>query len=492
MRSERLRIADFLGRPLTLADGPEAWETLMPQGEDLLLLGLGPGRGPFLAAYKTQKLYWLEAPSMLAAMHGYQGLPDIWTKVTEEQALRLFSTCRVLFFRQNDFLAPQFWSSFLGRSFSQRWQKTPAPAVYLPGDSTTLLHRELVWACSKLGLGPIVQCLSGENEESLELAFAGHPPAFCLSVNGRGLDVRGRLFALFKALHVPCAMWIVDNPWHVLSRFKLPWWKEANLFVTDPSFIPALSSEGVKHVNYLPLACAPHMWRPLRDADHYASTDNLLFVGRSAFPAKERFFAAVRLPQHLMDQSKALLATGPAPDIHWWYRQCATVFWPGSDARIAGAGAEQCSQEKRVQWLEAAIALGCEVVGDQWWQKLLPQSRPMPPVDYYGSLPDLYAQALGVLNVTSLQLPQSLNQRHFDVWAAGGLLITDKTPGLELFPAELTSEIALDNPSQLSGLLSRIRQERHHFHQIRMAWRECLANAHSYPIRLKSLISYLS
>ena len=55
MRSERLRIADFSGRPLTLADGPEAWETLKDQGEDLLLLGLAHGTELTTATHVNQQ-----------------------------------------------------------------------------------------------------------------------------------------------------------------------------------------------------------------------------------------------------------------------------------------------------------------------------------------------------------------------------------------------------------------------------------------------------
>ena len=489
MRSERLRIADFSGRPLTLADGPEAWETLKDQGEDLLLLGLGPGNGPFLGACASQKLYWLEAPAIRAATQSNQHTPSTWTEVSEEQVLSLFPRARVLFFRQNHFLAPSFWSSLLGRCFALHWQKAQTRAVYIPGNSDMLLHRELVWACRQLGFGPVVEHLAADNEDSLALAFDGRPPAFCLSVNGRGLDVQGRLFALFQALHVPCAIWIVDNPWHVLSRCKLPWWKEADLFVTDPSFIQGLLAEGARHVSYLPLAYAPHMWRPLIDWE--SSPQSLLFVGRSAFPDKERFFAAVRLPQDLLKQAKILLAKGSTPDIHWWYQHCAVDLWPGTGARLAGAGAEQCSQKNRVRWLEAARDLGCIVVGDKGWQNLLPQVQLRPPVDYYGSLPELYSQALAVLNVTSLQLPQSLNQRHFDVWAAGGLLITDATQGLKLFPDELTREISLHHPAQLPALVARIRQEKQHFQQLKIAWREYLATEHSYHSRLKSLLNSL-
>ena len=491
MSLQRLQLPDFSGRLLSLADGPEAWELLCQHGDEVLLLGLGPGTGPFLSSLQDQKLYWLEAPEILTATQSQQRIPSTWVALSQERARSAFTKAKVYYFRQNAYFAPAFWSSFLGHCFAQNWQQKAATAVYIPGNRGLLLHRELVWACRKLGFDKVVEKLDCENEEALFSAFSGRAPAFCLSVNGRGLDVHGRLFALFKALHVPCAIWLVDNPWHVLSRFKLPWWKEANLFVTDPTFIPTLSSEGAKHVSFLPLACAPHMWRPLAEVHEGVQQEKLRFVGSSAFPGKDRFFAATRLPDDLLAKAGELAANGGQPDIHWWYRQSSCRLWPGAESRLAGAGTELCSQARRVRWLEEASRIGCEVVGDKGWKTLLPKACTKGPVDYYRELPDLYSGAI-IFNITSLQLPGSLNQRHFDVWAAGGFLITDAMPGLEIFPKELWREIAITNPSQLRALLSRIGQERRHFYELQVAWRECLSSEHSYLNRLHSLFSELT
>ena len=43
-------------------------------------------------------------------------------------------------------------------------------------------------------------------------------------------------------------------------------------------------------------------------------------------------------------------------------------------------------------------------------------------------------------------MSEALTQRHFDVWAAGGFLLTDRTPGLDIFPRELVEPIVLRPP----------------------------------------------
>ena len=175
-----------------------------------------------------------------------------------------------------------------------------------------------------------------------------------------------------------------------------------------------------------------------------------LFVGRSAFPEKERFFAAASVPQALEAEAATLLeaSTGPqnAPHFFWWQDKLGGRLWPGYDVRRPGLGAERCAQANRRRWLLAAGADsvgGLRVIGDDGWKPLLPGTEILPPVDYYTALPEVYARAEAVLNVTSLLLPQSLSQRHFDVWASGGLLLSDATSGLKIFPVELTEPMPL-------------------------------------------------
>ncbi|MBR4741299.1 MAG: glycosyltransferase family 1 protein, partial [Desulfovibrio sp.] len=207
------------------------------------------------------------------------------------------------------------------------------------------------------------------------------------------------------------------------------------------------------------------------------------------FPDKARFFAALRVPENLERQAYHLITTDAQnqPNIHWWYAQIPSILWPGKSARLPGLGCENASQNKRFYWLQQACALGFEVVGDTGWKRLLPQISCKPPVDYYTHLADLYYQAKVVLNVNSLQLPASLNQRHFDVWAAGGCLLTDASQALKLFPDDLTKPILLSSPKALAKALSLSDDLK-----FRKQWRECLAREHTYVHRLDKILDLVS
>jgi hypothetical protein len=216
----------------------------------------------------------------------------------------------------------------------------------------------------------------------------------------------------------------------------------------------------------------------------------LVFVGRSSFPDRRRFFAACRLPPETLQEALALLQdSGPLPDFHWWMRRLGIQLpWPGHAARRAGLGAEECSLARRAQWLQAALPHGLTVFGDAEWRQILPELADLrPPVDYYTTLPKLYAQARYSLNVTSLLLPSGLSQRHFDVWIAGGFLLTDTTPGLEIFPAELRREIALPHPRRLNEAIARFENDAALRAHLQQAWKSCLLDRHTYRHRIQYL-----
>ncbi|MBQ9405649.1 MAG: glycosyltransferase [Desulfovibrio sp.] len=510
----RVSLPDFSGRQCTLPDDPDAWQC-EGSGMAILLLGLGPGSPwtlPFLANAPT--VFWLDAPATLTALDRPERLvnmPSHWQRVTPEEAVRLSADCRRFFYAPGLRLAPDFWGSLLGRMDAAlcAGQKSPCRAVLLPGSDAQLLHQELRIALEQCGFGPILEdvpCLAGrsrpgernQTEDFLrrwrQLLTQGRP-AFLLSVNLRGMDAQGRVFHLCQELGIAVAIWFVDNPWQVLSQLRLPWWKEAQLFVTDATFLPSLRSQGARRVFHLPLATAPHMWR----TENRHATTSPLFVGRSAFPARERFFAAARVPQTLEEEAARTLAAssgpGDGPHFFWWHARMGGAFWPGHALRNPGLGAERCAQANRVRWLLAAgagRAGGIRVLGDAGWHSLLPGVQILAPVDYYTALPNLYASAETVLNVTSLLLPGSLSQRHFDVWACGGLLLSDATQGLDIFPQELTEPIALRKPEDFSPRLEFLRSRPREARALRRAWREHLRTAHGYAQRVRHMTELLA
>lgn len=387
--------------------------------------------------------------------------------------------------------------------------------VIIPGSGTELLRCELALAFAALGCR-VEEAAPEElrdpgSERSLSRLLDG-PGALLVSVNFQGLgDLRATLELLDRA-GARAAVWCVDNPWNLLSGVRDPRWRRVPLFVTDAAFAAPLRANGAEQVFHLPLAAAPELFAPnaARDAAFPPPEDlaPLVFAGRSAFPGKAAFFAGLEPPPELLAAARALLHEGGRPDLCWWERALGSAppFWPGKSARLPALGAEECNALWRERCVAGAALAGLELrgvadgapagkpgldlFGDAGW-RLPPHVRLRPPVDYYARLPGIYAKARYSLCLTSLQLPSGLNQRHFDVWAAGGFLLTDASPGLDLFPEELVRPVRFDRPDGIARLI-RSLEGGHGREALAADWRSLVLSRHTYVHRARALLEALA
>ena len=349
------RIRDSLNRPRTLATVPESFEflTWSPIGDNpdasaartgaALVLGLGPcpadaarlleGRtgadederetaAPDAAVplAARRQVAWVECPDFERALAagGAEPLPPPphWVRLTPDEALRFAAETRpaIWTYRQARRLFPDFWAPLFGRleaSATTPGLRRAARTVLLPGGPRDLLHLELWDALTAEGYQPLAPPRAGRQGASLVRRLEARPPAFCLSVNLRGLDPGGETFHLLEALGVPVVLWFVDNPWHIVSALRLPWWKKAVLFVSDATFSPELRRHGAERVYPLPLAASP-LFRPRADPALPAGA-RVLFVGRSTFPGRDAFFGASHPPVELSRRAETLLERGGRP-----------------------------------------------------------------------------------------------------------------------------------------------------------------------------------
>ena len=401
--------------------------------------------------------------------------------------------------------------------------------IIIPGTGKELLRRELCRAFAAAGcrvseVSPTVPHDASPEYLTRLAELLDGAPALLFSVNFQGLNPLKAALELLERAGGPAAVaavWCVDNPWNLLAGVRDPRWKALPLFVTDPSFIAPLREHGAERVFHLPLAAAPELFAqdPARDA-RFPAPEGLapfVFVGRPAFPGKELFFAGQSVPKERMDEAGDMLSAGQRPDLNWWERalDCTPgAFWPGKKARQPALGAEEANLLWRGLCLRSAAmagkqslgavgehglsavgallpdAAGLDIFGGQEWLPYLPPlvsagARLHPPVDYYARLPGIYAKARFNICLTSLQLPKGLNQRHFDIWMAGGLCLTDATPGLDLFPQELTRPITFTRAQNIAAVAEQADAQRA---ALIADWQSHLLAGHTYAHRVQTVL----
>ncbi|MDR3640216.1 MAG: DUF3880 domain-containing protein [Humidesulfovibrio sp.] len=498
-RPRRPRVLDELGLPKTLPANAPDFLPLFGTGPDALLLGLGPepeGLAELLGL--RGHVRYVETPDMAEQLgQDWRGrIPDGFEELPADAFLSVASSSRVILYRPGPRLFPGFWGPLVARLQLSLLPQAPAPdpkLVWLPGGEADLLRLELREAFE--GLGYRVRELPDETALRALLA-GGECPALYFSVNFRGLDLIGEAAHLLEAAGARIAVWCVDNPLHLLSGIRSRFWTRLPLFVTDHWFVEPLKQLGAGLVRHLPLAArAQDLAGPARPPSPARAdlAERLVFVGRSAFPGKADFFAGCRVPDAAWTEARRLMDAGGRPDFGWWLTRLGIDrLWPGAEVRKAGFCAEEAGKAWRTDCLaraQADLSGALTVFGDAEWRPLLPEGTDLRgPVDYYAALPDLCASAAACLNCTSPLLPHGLTQRHFDTWAFGGLLLTDATPGLDLFPLELTRAITFRTPRDIAPRFKALRASASGAEGLKNAWRAELARAHTYAHRVQAVL----
>ena len=515
-RPRRPSVVDELGLTKSLPAGPGDFRTLCGSGPDALLLGLGPEpeRLPELFA-DVRNARFMECPELAAQLGpDWRGrIPAGFAEAAPEDLAALArSGARLILYTPGQRLFPSFWGPLLARVQMALLASISSPAsgpasgprqrlAWLPGGEGDLLRIELREALEALGFTVRLTGASGMEDFRAWLA-AGDCPQLFLSVNFSGLDPLGEAFHLLQAAGARVAVWCVDTPLHQLSGLKSRFWTTLPLFVTDAWAADALKDMGATQAAYLPLAARA---RDLESAPRLPApvwaelAERLVFVGRSAFPGKEGFFAGCSLPAATGDdawtEAQAMLDQGQRPGFDWWLKRLKIDrLWPGAEVRRAGFCAEETGRAWRTLCLRRAHEdLGrVTVFGDADWRELLPELTDLRGfVDYYTALPDIAASAGASLNLTNPLLPRGLTQRVFDTWAWGGLLLSDATPALDLFPAELTQEITFRAPRDLAGRFRALTASPALAVDLKTVWRAELKRAHTYGHRVAVVLERL-
>ena len=314
-------------------------------------------------------------------------------------------------------------------------------------------------------------------------------PDFILSVNLSGMDLGGLLARLFEDLRIPYVTWFVDDPRTIIMGRTDYGTANAIALTWDAAYIPYLEGVGFSAVYALPLATDPTLF----NAEPAASwVHPPTFVGNSMEDFARGSWASVREYPALYKTMQAALEAGRITRGNFGAGLeavlpldcCATL-----DAEARRHAEMLCfiegTRRLRQAYVQALLPEGLEVRGDPGWRHTVPGAG--EPLHYFNELPAFYRACELNFNVTSIQMPNTVNQRVFDCPAAGGFLLTDAQPDLgHLF--DETNEVA--TYASLDECLEKFRWFRAH-PAVRTEFanraRKRVLNEHTYAHRLKSI-----
>ena len=324
-------------------------------------------------------------------------------------------------------------------------------------------------------------------------------PDFLFCLNYTGFDQAGGLTSFLKEARLPAATWFVADPDFVLhcQSQNVSEWLLA--FVWDKFYGNELEKMGFPWVAYLPLAADTRRFRPYRHppVDRFGCLD-AAFVGHTwARQVQDHLAPFAGRPTVLAYIEAAARA------FQWSSHYCAKAdlaeVMPGFEnlplkeqVALETAVIWQAAQQDRLDRVGGLIQAGLMVFGDSTWTELLPDPLAYGGlVSYYQELPAFYQCVAVNLNFTGLQTKNGLNQRVFDVPAAGAFLLTDHKEALwEIFaPDEVVTFHTLEEARDKLAYYLKYHETRR---QIAARARERVVSQHTYGHRVQAIVKRLT
>ena len=399
-----------------------------------------------------------------------------------------------------------FWNRATGPRFVDA-----LPRVLLL-TSKYFLMGEVEGACRRLGLEYKLVHIKNDTlactdfvQQLLE-AVVSFRPDCCITLNHMGVDVEGVLMDLLARLQLPLASWFVDNPHliiHLYSRCVSPW---TTLFTWDADNIESLRASGFEHVFYLPLGTDPDRFHPDKGADAPAAWQaDISFVGNSMVYKvggrlkHGRFPRALLLPfnevsQAFMESEQRSVAGFLRDAFPQVFAQYEAL--PDNEARLAYETAVtwQATRLYRNGCVRRLLPLKPLIVGDDGWKAEFRhepvQPRYLDALSYYTDLPRFYCRSLVNFNCTSKQMKGAVNQRIFDVPAAGSFVLTDWRPQMEqLFePQEM---VCYRDPDEAPHLARHYLANHTERQAVALRARKRVLACHTWAHRLQTLLQHM-
>lgn len=376
--------------------------------------------------------------------------------------------------------------------------------------SRYFLMGEVAGACARLGVPH--RLLTLEDDEVASRDFVAEllkevvefQPDAVLTLNHLGVDREGLLTDLLARLELPLASWFVDNPHLVLHLYEglaSPW---LTIFTWDKDNIPSLRAQGFTHVFHLPLGTDPERFRPgqgrVAPAEWRADVS---FVGNSMVYKVAQRMRRGHFPRHLLlryrDVASAFAAStdrSVRDFIHAYSPALAAAYeaLPDREEQLAYETllTWEATRQYRADCVRRLLAFHPLIVGDEGWRVVLRhEKRPWRwhnALNYYEELPRFYPLSAINFNATSVQMKGAVNQRVFDVPAAGAFVLTDWREQMDELFEPGTEMVSYRHPDEVPELARRYLDHPAERQAVSRAGRRRVLACHTWEHRLQTLL----
>ena len=393
-------------------------------------------------------------------------------------------------------------------SNSISYRKSRLKRVLLLASKTGMVFNDCISGFKNLGWDPISELFGdGSNEgpdahEKLALKICAIEPHLVLSINQVGCDMDGFILSSLKHAGVPVVIWYVDNPFALLPEGNSKMVRDASLLLCfDASYVDFLEKRtGVKSA-HLPLGTNPERFRSANSLDA-GQTWDLSFVGNAGLDMARNQKAGLDkihpsitpIIDNLIKRTN-LDFFKPVQPLLKDTAQSMGIDWDEISSnlqeKITMVAESHMSALKRIGIIDRLKQFNIKVTGGPDWQPYLNQDQLYPPVDYLKGLCKIYQKSLINLNISRFQLRSGVTQRIFDVPAARGFLLTDRTselnqylqPGKEVAVYENADEAKEKTAYYLKHEKERNKMTLRAYHRV--------INEHTYVHRINRLLNIL-
>lgn len=325
-------------------------------------------------------------------------------------------------------------------------------------------------------------------EQILKMSVSLKPDCI-MGTNHCGFDVEGKIAGLLAEFRIPVIMWYLDDFRFILQGEPRHANDRTLVCTFDRGHVKPLRRLGFRHVRYLP-AAASFDPNAACECDRYEYLSNATtFVGSTFEETKARWYRPGYdgLLRELGKDGE--FRSGTQGTVQMILQQRQRFDSNGEFYHYAGFVAAHATQLYRTSYLSRIRPRELHVFGDEKWRELAVNAHVHGFAPYHDVTPHIYGCSLINLNLSSRQLETAVNQRVFDVPAAGGFLITDWKESLgELF--DVKGEIvSFRSAEELNDLIAFYETHPGQRERIVRKAREKIRKEHLLEHRLATMLS---